>query len=58
MSLPRTLLEIILYIQDNRNSLFSHRVGRKLIELYEGNSGHNLKEDGDFLFNTSIRRYF
>lgn len=45
-SIPRLILEFIWRLQDKRNSLLSHRVSRRLIEKYGGNSGHNFEEDG------------
>lgn len=45
ISIPRKILEAIWSFQDSRNSLFSRRVGKKLIEKYGGNAGHNLAED-------------
>jgi len=45
MSIPHSILEYIWRLQRQRNSLFSHRIGRKLIIHYCGTSGHNLEED-------------
>jgi hypothetical protein len=45
MSIPRYILELIWEFQNRKNNLLSHRVVRKLIKRYDGNSGHNLAED-------------
>ena len=49
MGIPRSIIEYIWRLQDEKNSLFSQRIARKLILHYGGNSGHNLEEDKSFL---------